>query len=58
MKFGLFFIGVSLAWYGICAFISAIPNPMNWGIDGRVMFILMEVFVAPWIAMFIKDTIE
>lgn len=58
MKFGLIFIVVTLAWYGICAFVSAVPNPMNWGIDGRFCFMLLEVTLVPLITMMIKDTIE
>lgn len=58
MKFGLIFIVVTFVWYGICAFVSMIPNPMNWGIAGRFYFMLLEVTLVPLITMIIEDTIE
>ena len=58
MKFALIFAGVTLAWYGICTFISMNPNVMDWGIEGRLAFVALDLGLGPLIALMIKDVLE
>ena len=58
MKFGLIFVCVTLAWYGICTFISMNPNVMDWGIDGRFAFVALDLGVGTFVALMIRDILE
>lgn len=54
MKIALIFMAITLAWYGICVFVSLEPNPTNWPIEGRLYFVLLEVLCVPLILRLLR----
>lgn len=40
---------VMFVWYVICAFISMVPNPIDWPFDGRLWFVAVNVLTIVFI---------
>lgn len=58
MKFTIVFSILSVIWYSICAFISMEPNPANWGIDGRVAFIMLGSVLVTLFSLIIVENMK
>lgn len=46
MKIAIVFVATFAFLYACVAFVTALPNPMEWGPDGRFLFLLIAIVTA------------
>jgi hypothetical protein len=55
MRYLAIFAGIFAALYACVAFVSAMPNPMEWPAGGRFLFLFFGLFISAMICTFHHD---